>query len=56
MAILTEALLLDEMAKLTDLLLFTAEMSIMLEQGGKYGQVSAKHDTHRANRQYPKTC
>src|SRR5260370_28380567 len=55
MAILTEALLLDEMAKLTALLLFTAELSILLQQGGKHGQVSAQHDTHPANRQHPNT-
>ena len=31
-------------------------MSIILGQGGKYDQACANHETHRANRLYPKTC
>ena len=45
----------DEMGMSLDLLLFTPERLIMLEQGGKYGEPWANHDTQRANRQYPKT-
>src|ERR1700722_8427801 len=30
--------------------------SIILGQGGRYGQACANRDTHRANWQYPKTC
>jgi hypothetical protein len=36
----------DGMGKLLDLVLFTPERLIMLEQGGKYGEPCASHDTH----------